>query len=140
LPDYQKGEVEIARLSLASVTGDVISVRAARRGKKITYRIVDEYESSFELQRKVSVQPLTMGEMVDLIAGAVVEGLSEFPGGLPNAYRDYNLAVDDSQDLRDLRDFVTVTSSFYPELRRWYEEDAEEWCVEAESRRKRESE
>jgi hypothetical protein len=113
----------------------VISVRAARRGRAITYRIVDEYESSFQFHPKMSVQPLTMGEMVDLIAAAVLEGLSEFPGGLTNAYRDYNLAVDDSQDPRDLRDFVAVTSSFYPELRRWYEDDAEEWCVEAESRR-----
>ena len=48
LPDYLPGEVEIARIVLASVTQDIISVRARRRrgGTRILYRIVDEYRMS----------------------------------------------------------------------------------------------
>ena len=43
LPPLRKGEVEIARISLASVTADQISVRARRVRERIRYRIVDEY-------------------------------------------------------------------------------------------------
>jgi hypothetical protein len=45
LPPLRNGEVEIARISLASVTADQISVRARRLGKRIVYRVVDEYGS-----------------------------------------------------------------------------------------------
>ena len=43
LPPVKKGEVEIARISLESVSGDQISVRARRSGGRISYSIVDEY-------------------------------------------------------------------------------------------------
>src|SRR5450755_4317707 len=41
LPPLRKREVEIARISLASVTADQISVRARRSGKRIGYCVVD---------------------------------------------------------------------------------------------------
>ena len=44
LPDFDGDEVEIARVTLASVTGDVISIRARGQHALIHYRIVDEYE------------------------------------------------------------------------------------------------
>jgi len=34
LPAYGKGEAEIARIELASVTSDAISVRATKKGRK----------------------------------------------------------------------------------------------------------
>ena len=43
LPPLRKGEVEIARISLESVTADQISVRARRVRERIRYRVVDEY-------------------------------------------------------------------------------------------------
>ena len=45
LPSALPGEVEIARIVLQSVTQDVISIRARRRrsGRRIFYRIVDDY-------------------------------------------------------------------------------------------------
>ena len=43
LPDYEAGEVEIARIVLASGTLDVYSVRARWVGGELRYRVVDEY-------------------------------------------------------------------------------------------------
>jgi hypothetical protein len=44
LPDFVGNEVEIARVSLASVTGDVISIRARFEAGRVHYSIMDEYE------------------------------------------------------------------------------------------------
>ena len=52
LPDLEDGEVEIARLSLASsVHGEVTSLRACRSpdDDKISLRMVDEYETEYDL-------------------------------------------------------------------------------------------
>lgn len=46
LPHLQAGEVEIARISLQSVTADQISARARWVGDQISYSIVDEYGGS----------------------------------------------------------------------------------------------
>jgi hypothetical protein len=45
-PEYEDDEVEVARVSLRSTIGDVISVRARRRKKFITYNIVTSMEPS----------------------------------------------------------------------------------------------
>jgi hypothetical protein len=42
LADYLKGENEIARVVLQSVTDDVISIRAQQVEEEIAYRVVDE--------------------------------------------------------------------------------------------------
>ncbi|MFB3077873.1 MAG: hypothetical protein ACE1Y4_07675, partial [Lysobacterales bacterium] len=44
LPDTEAGEVEIARLSMQSTTGDQISMRARQADGVIRYRVVGEYE------------------------------------------------------------------------------------------------
>ena len=44
LPPLKPDEIEIARVSLASVTADQISVRARNSANGIKYRIVDEYD------------------------------------------------------------------------------------------------
>src|SRR3989442_2873659 len=69
LPDQQANEVEIACISLASVTGDVIAVTARRRGGRIVYQIIDEYGTRFHFDPKTSTRPLSMGELVSLIDG-----------------------------------------------------------------------
>jgi hypothetical protein len=43
LPPLKDNEVEIARVTLKSVTMDVFSIRALRSGSRIYYRLVDEY-------------------------------------------------------------------------------------------------
>ncbi len=67
LPGLGLGEVEIARISLASMTGDQISIRAIHAGNKIRYAVDDEYESKYELAFEDSRQPLTLGELIKLI-------------------------------------------------------------------------
>src|SRR5207248_10043449 len=69
LPEREGGQVEIACVLLVSVTADVISIGARRWGRRIVYRIVDEYDSFFGFKPKSSTRPLSMGELVALIDG-----------------------------------------------------------------------
>jgi hypothetical protein len=72
LPDQEAGEVEIARIEIASTTGDVTSVYARRDGNQIHYRVVDEYEGDTlegETERNSS-EPLTLGELTEFFLGA----------------------------------------------------------------------
>jgi len=46
LPTHEREEVEIVLISLASVTGDLVSIRARRSGTRIVHRIEDEYEGN----------------------------------------------------------------------------------------------
>ena len=65
LPDLDETEIEIARISISSTTGDVTSMYA-RRGKKcIHYRVVDEYggETLTADTERTSERPLTLGEL-----------------------------------------------------------------------------
>ena len=121
LPDYHRGEVEIARLVLDSVTRDVYSVRARRvQGEpRIVYRIVDEYEGRWALPRETSAEPLTLGELIELVDGARVDDVDG--ASLTDALRD------GCGDAESGRDFVRVSSELYPELEAWYEERAAEW-------------
>jgi hypothetical protein len=127
LPDYKNNEVEIARISLKSSTGDVISVRALQREFVIRYQVVDEYGTRFKIQPEKTVEPISMGELIGLIDAAEAEGGRK---GLTNIFRDFNL----DKDPMELLDFVTVTSEFYPDLERWYRDEAKEWCDVAKRR------
>ncbi len=67
--DTATAEIEVARISIESTTGDVTSVYA-RRGKDcIHYRVVDEYggETLTADTELTSVQPLTLGGLCDFI-------------------------------------------------------------------------
>src|SRR5262245_20849225 len=59
LPGYQDEEVEIARVSLQSTTGDVISIRARRERGAIRYRVVDEYGTKIVCSPTESSEPLS---------------------------------------------------------------------------------
>jgi hypothetical protein len=125
LPDYEEGEVEVARVSLESMTGDVISIRARPAAEGIRYRVVDEYETVFDCTPEVSEPPLTMGELIDLLDGSYAD---DWQGtGLVSSWRDDNLHDDDPEEAESLVDFVTVSSDLYPQLQQWYEEEAQEW-------------
>ena len=136
LPDSEEEEVEIARVSLKSTTADVISIRATPEEDGIRYRIVDEYDNVIKFTPESSKAPLTLGELIDLIDSAEFEN-SGFPPGITGAFRDSNLRLETAQTqeevsrrARELVDFVIVTSIFYPELERWYREEAQEWLQE----------
>ena len=135
LPPYLASEVEIARVSLASVTWDVIAI-LARTGSDglICYRIADEYqedeEGNYIIDPKSSRLPLTFGEIVCLMDNAVLKKDYNLGyKGLTTAWRDYNYDTTGPGkfELEELVNFVQVSSFFYPELGRWYEIEAAEW-------------
>ena len=72
LPDLDEGEIEIARINIASTTSDVTSVYAHRTPKGISYRVVDEYNGE-TLSGKAtcfSEEPLTLGQLADFFLDA----------------------------------------------------------------------
>ena len=136
LPDSEEEEVEIARVALQSVMADVISIRATPEKDGIRYSIVDEYDNVIKFTPENSKAPLTLGELINLIDSAEFEN-SGFSNGLTGVFRDSQLDgysgqphEEVCQQARELVDFVTVTSIFYPALNRWYREEAQEWLQE----------
>jgi hypothetical protein len=123
LPAYDEGEVEIARLVLASGTLDVYSVRARWAGNALRYRIVDEYETDWYLTREKSERPLSMGELIELIDGATFSN-NEWDD-LTDALRD--AACGDDAGASEAVDFVRVTSELYPQLEQHYAAKAAAW-------------
>jgi hypothetical protein len=101
---------------------------------------VDEYETSFKFHPETSAEPLTMGELVELLGS--VEGLLEGSKGLTSTYRDFNLqaALELSEPLEkdavELLDFLTVWSPFYPELKAYYIEEALDWLERVRASRR----
>jgi hypothetical protein len=122
LPPLRKGEVEIARISLASVTADQISVRARRSGKRIGYGVVDEYESGYICRPAGSTSTLSLRELIALIESAREGGSIIFP--------ILNNLEDGSSTLAELAAFIAVTSDFYPDLGRYYRALTNAWLEE----------
>ena len=122
LPNLLKGEVEIARISLRSVTGDVISVRAARGNRRIRHRIVDEYncETLNGVTRRTSIRPLTLGQLERFIEGS--------SGGMDIVRRNIPYG---GGDPKEYEKFLRATSPFYPELTALYQQRFDE-LVKAE--------
>jgi hypothetical protein len=123
LPQLKEGEVEIARISLESVTADQISVRARRSMGRISYSIVDEYGDegimNYTAHPATSILPLSMRELVAMLDGACEGG---------GAVMSPTVALIDAGDPADeLRHFVSVESDFYPDLGRYYEAQLDEY-------------
>jgi len=53
LPSLKEGEVEIVRISLASVTADQISVRANRADRFIRYTVTSEYDDVEDMRYRL---------------------------------------------------------------------------------------
>jgi hypothetical protein len=119
LPDYARGEVEIARIVLASVTMDVYSIRARRtpRGNRITYRLVDEYQSDWNSARKSSARPLTLRQLVELIDTA---DSSECDSTYPLIENIVRFQMEGGETPEHAAAFVAVESTIYPALGRYY--------------------
>jgi len=119
LPEMLDTEVEIARITIASVTQDVTSVFARRAKHRICYRVVDEYEGGTLCSRaaRTSVRPLTLGDLEAFFNGA----WSIFDVLAMNFH-------DRGYDREAMRDFVVgVESEFYPQISRLYELRIEGW-------------
>jgi hypothetical protein len=137
---FKREEIEIARVSLKSTLGDVISIRAQRRGETIHYRIVDDYYSDgirYKCRPQKSTCPLTMHELIGLIDSVRVIGDDNWEGGLTNSFRN-RLARNADRPPGAFVDFVSVTSEFYPELEDYYREEALEWLEEFQQERRKE--
>lgn len=102
LPTAKGTEVEIARIRVASTMSDVTSVYARRKGKRIAYRVVDEYEGDTLSNQatRTSTQPLTMGELLDFFLRAW--DLYEI------------LQLNYENDLESMLCFFGAESAFYP--------------------------
>lgn len=122
LPDYLPGEVEIARISMDSITRDVIAIRAMPVGRRIYYRAVDEYQRDIRLERTWSLKPLTLRGLIRLVDRA---NYASECRGLVIGFLDFS--ADCHGEAEPYRDFLTIDSELYPELGGWYDERVEEW-------------
>lgn len=112
LSDLRKREIEIARVSLQSTTGDVISVRAFKGKGPFRYRIVDEYDGETLTTKttRTSKRPLTLGQLEKFIEGAGA-GIEIVRFNIQYGYGDPE----------SCRNFLSASSPFYPELDALYE-------------------
>ncbi len=131
LPELGDDEVEIARISLKSTTGDVISVLARSESDKYHYCVVDEYESEFIIKPEYSSMPLSMGELIELIDTVRMMVYEPPLVGLTSCFRNMHLDGIDKvseKEVLALIDFVHVRSDYYPQLEAWYIDEAREWA------------
>jgi hypothetical protein len=124
LPPMREDEVEIARISLESVTADQVSVRARRTGRGIAYSIVDEYDGGdgYALHPRTSTAPLSMRQLVAMLDGACEQGGAVLSPVVAH--------VEDGESADDYRGFVAVESDFYPDLGRYYEARFDQYFAE----------
>ena len=126
LPDMAEREVEIVRITIASVTQDVTSVYAKRGKNRIYYRVVDEYDGDTlsEKRTRVSMRPLSLGELEVFFSGAwsIFDVLAMNFGG-------------DGHDMAKMQAFVgSVESQFYPQIGMLYRARIEAWGEEQRAR------
>jgi hypothetical protein len=120
LPEMDEGDVEIARVAIASTTGDVQSVRAHRAPDGIRVQVVDEYDNEFSTGVRAYEQPLTLRELIGFIDASDIEG-DDGPGGglvlgIVRAWYGY-----DPDRPERLLTAAWASSAFYPDLGRYYE-------------------
>ena len=122
MPSCMPWEKEIAVITLDSVNGDMISVRAIKSKDNIRYKVMDEYGSHFKLQREVSDLPLTLQELIHFLDQTSQDGIS---GGISLGYNRMNAEFSSRAELRH---FTSIKSQLYPDLKQYYEEVFEEWA------------
>ncbi len=122
LPTFDNEEVEIARICIASTTSDVTSLLARRVGKRIHYRVVDEYggDTLTGPSKRTSNKPLTLGQVESFFNGAwwILEILEMNFG--ENGY-----------DEIEMLNFTNPSSEFYPEFAELYRKRIIEWGKES---------
>lgn len=124
LPDTEDGEVEIARIVIASVTMDVASVYARQVSGRIHYRVVDEYDGeTYEGPPTcTSIKPLPLGRLVDFFLNC---------WRLPDTLTCIRGVS--GMDRQDAHAFVVeASSSFYAEFGRLIHARVDEWADEVE--------
>lgn len=115
LPSFAIGSVEVARISLASVTGDVISFRVRKTPKKFALEIIDEYGSEFVGYKRIYNDIPTQGELFiaardfcyELDGQSIILGTAE----------DNELTT-----IAEIKRFFYFDSNIYPNLNQLFEE------------------
>jgi hypothetical protein len=108
LPNVRGTEVEIARIVIASTTQDVTSIYARPVGKRIAYRIVDEYDGETISGRstRTSTRPLSLEALVQFFINGW-ELLTCLDANFESKGYDHT----------EVHDFIVeASSSFYPEF------------------------
>jgi len=126
LPDFESGEVEIARVSLKSTTFDQISVRARKKGDHAHLSVEDEYETEFELPFDKVTEPLSLGQLIEMLNGTDHPD-DIYGGGL--VFSHWNYLDDEHYHPAECVDFATVESAFYPELESYYLQYGKVWVT-----------
>lgn len=127
LPDYHAGEQEIARVEVDTSTGDVLSLRARRTRTRYVYRLVDEYEASFDITPTTSRYPLTLREVIHLLDTASSDELWT-SSGVVRCWPESR--VENGEEPEDVLDGVEVSSEVYPMLGRYYRKALAAWAAE----------
>jgi hypothetical protein len=125
LPRSRPGEVELARVALASVTSDVMALRGRWSGGRYHYRMVDEYGTDFHLCRKTSRRPLTLGQVIEVLETAGSADWETDGKGMVVTWWEQQRGYGDT--LTDATDFAWVESDLYPDLGPWYLSHAQMW-------------
>ena len=129
-PNGETGEeAEIVVIESQSTLGDVVVLTARREEGAIAYGVVDDHEMAWSIPRGTSAEPLTLGELVELLEGAHPVGDPDHRGLMPG-WRQFNLM--EPADAPDLVDFLRVTSPFYPELEQLDRERATQWAEQVQ--------
>ena len=113
LPPQAKGFMEIARISLASTTGDVISIRAKKTKKGYEIKVEDEYESNYDFYQKLFKLIPTQGEVFKIITSLNEDSVDMIMNLIE--YGDY-------KSIEEFTSFIHIKSSFYPDLNEMLEE------------------
>ena len=131
LPHMNVNEVEICRVVLQSTTLDITSIRVSLSDDKLQYFVSDEYEIfEYQLKYPSTCVPLTMAEMVAQIDDCIViereqDKTSYEIRGLIKPVLSMHL--ERGSNAQELKNFITVESSFYPELSRYYLDQISQW-------------
>jgi hypothetical protein len=122
LPDLDDREVEIARITIDSVTRDVTSVFARRGKRRISYRVVDEYGGDTLTGKgtRTSLRPISLGELETLFnrAWSIFDVL------------EMNFGHDGYPMEAMQRFVIAVESEFYPQIGRLYRRRIEAFAAE----------
>lgn len=131
LPTLGQDTIEIARIVFASMTQDVISVRAQRTRGRIRYHVQDEYDTEFRQRRHATTLPLSLGELIQLI-DTTKHPDPVAPGGLVWSHVRWHVR---EGFLDEARSLVSVESEFYTELGSYYDRVIAEYVDAKEDRR-----
>ena len=121
--DLPGGEVEIARLYLASGIGNTISVRARSLDSEISLRAVDEFEDRLSITPDRIDKPLSNAELF-----AAVKTL-HWEGPLAQGEVFWTRELEAEVDLAAAAQFITGESEIYPAFADLVDEDNGDWLT-----------